>query len=63
MWIFVEGIHIYRLTENAIKVDSTNWILYYAFVAYGVPIVIVGITVLCAVFSDGIIEVYSGDET
>jgi len=63
MWIFIEGIHIYRLIRNSIKVDMTNWIQLYAFLAYGVPLLIVGITVLCAVFSEGIIEVYSGDET
>ncbi len=63
MWIFIEGIHLYRLTENAFKVGSADWIRLYSFIAYGVPLVIVGITVLSAVFSEGIIEVYSGDET
>ena len=63
MWIFIEGIHLYRLTKDAIEVYTTNWMRYYALFAYGGPLAIVGITVLCAVFTDGIIEAYSGDET
>jgi len=63
MWIFIEGIHLYRLTKNAITVGTTNWMRYYALLAYGGPLAIVVITVLWAVFSDGVIEVYSGDET
>jgi len=63
MWIFIEGIHLYRLTKDAIEVETTNWMQYYAFLAYGGPLVILFVTVLCAVFTDGIIEVYSGDET
>jgi len=63
MWISIEGIHLYRLTNNAIKVEITDSIRYYAFLAYGGPIVIVAITLQCAAYTDGIIEVYSGDET
>ena len=63
MWIFIEGIHLYRLTKNAIKVDTTNWMRYYALLAYGGPLVILAITLQCAAYTDGIVEVYSGDET
>jgi len=63
MWIFIEGIHLYLLTKNAIKVYTTNWMRYYALLAYGGPLAIVGITIQFAVFTEGIIEVYSGDET
>ena len=63
MWIFIEGIHLYRLTKNAFEVFTTDWMRYYILLAYGGPLVIVVVTILCAVFTDGIIEVYSGDET
>jgi len=62
MWIFVEGFHLYGYTKS-ITFGMTNWIRHYVFLANGAPLVIVGITVLCAGLSDGIMEVYSGDET
>lgn len=73
MWMFIEGVQLYRMTLNVFSVLTTKWTLAYIALAFTVPILIVGVTVICAsqfarnswndTASRGIINVYAGDET
>jgi len=73
MWMFIEGFQLYRLALNVFDVWNRKWTLFYIIVAYTIPFIIVGITVLVANSLEpivegnstmsGIIQVYSGDET
>jgi len=73
MWMLLEGFQLYRMTVDVFDAWSRKSALYYAIVAYTVPFLIVGITVLIAnslqpiedenMIKSGIIQVYSGDET
>ena len=72
MWMLLEGFQLHRMTVQVVPWDRKS-ALYYAIVAYAVPFLIVGITVLVAnslqpieeenMIKSGIIQVYSGDET
>lgn len=73
MWMFIEGVQLYRMTMNVFNVLTTKWTLAYIALAYTIPILIVGITVICAsqfarnsqneTACNGVINVYAGDET
>ena len=73
MWMFIEGFQLYRLAINVFDVWNRKWTLFYIIIAYNIPFVIVGITVLVAnslepiveddTTKSGIVQVYSGDET
>lgn len=61
MWMGVEGLRLCRMVIYVFNVS--NWTLYYLLIAYGVPFVVVGTTVLTAHFTTGITAAYVGDET
>jgi len=74
MWMFIEGVQLYRMTMNVFSVLTTKWTLAYMALAFTVPILIVGITVICAsqfarnphkneTSFDGVKNVYAGDKT
>ena len=76
MWMLLEGFQLYRMSVNVFGVWTRKWTIYYALVAYTVPLFIVGVTILTANSFDtrpynetsdfnmtGIMQAYSGDET
>lgn len=65
MWMFVEGLQLYRISVNVMDVWTTKWNLYFVLLAYTTPLIIVGSTILATSLygPDGIVQAYSGDET
>ena len=64
MWMAVEGLRLCHLVIDVFNQQKRKWTWLYLVVAYGVPSVIVGTTVLVANFSDGGDSfAYVGDET
>ena len=64
MWMAVEGLRLCHLVIDVFNQQKRKWTWLYLVVAYGVPSVIVGTTVLVANFSDGGVSfAYVGDET
>jgi hypothetical protein len=61
MWMGIEGVRLCRMVIYVFNL--CDWTLYYILVAYIVPFVIVGSTILVAYFTTGIIPAYVGDET
>jgi len=66
MWMFVEGLQLYRISFNVLDVWTTKWNIYFVLLAYTLPLIIVGVTILTASSlhgPNGIVQAYSGDET
>lgn len=61
MWMGIEGLRLCRMVIYVFNLS--DWTMYYVMAAYTVPLLIVGITVLTANFTDGILVAYVGDET
>lgn len=61
MWMGIEGLRLCRMVIYVFNLS--DWTMYYVMAAYTVPLLIVGITVLTANFTDGILFAYVGDET
>jgi len=62
MWMFIEGTQLYRMATNVFNVMTIKWTTFYIVLAYSMPLLIVGITILSASSAIGVLEVYSGDE-
>ncbi len=76
IWMLLEGFQLYRMSVHVFDVRARKLTIFYATVAYTVPMVIVATTVLIADSFDpipynetsdftmtGIMQAYSGDET
>ena len=61
MWMGVEGLRLCRMVVYVFNLKS--WTLYYVLASYFVPGLVVGITILVAYFTIGIVPAYVGDET
>lgn len=62
VWMFIEGMQLGRMAINVFNVMTTKWTRVYMILAYSIPFLIVGITIISASSTIGVLEVYSGDE-
>jgi len=64
MWMLIEGYELHRMVNQIFGTLSSKLTIIYALLAYTVPLLIVVITMLTAVFiEEDFLDAYAGDET
>ena len=64
MWMLIEGCELYRMVNQIFGTLRSKLTIIYALLAYTVPLLIVVITMLTAVFIEkDFLDAYAGDET
>ena len=64
MWMLIEGYELHRMVNQIFGTLPSKLTIIYALLAYTVPLLIVVITMLTAVFIEkDFLDAYAGDET